>query len=285
MRLRADSVKLSAMHRWFLIGLVSSSALAADPESPAPWRAEVSFTPISTQLNGLWVQHHGSGLQVAVAVSSRFRLLAGVTHHWSAEGSPFRRRFYNSLPLEQQLGILLANTVMLIGTESVLARGAVTPLRFAHRFELVFQGLVGATLSSVELKPVSTRTNGTVSPPTFGEADLRFTAGAGLGVRFEFLDRFSLRAEVRSVLFTNRISRVNGCDVSDLRAMDVALRGGRPATAAEVGAGCQAGRFEGEHPDGFRRSNDVPLALGVVRNPSAEWTALVSGQLSFGVTF
>lgn len=287
MRRRSDSAKLCTMNRWCLIVLVSGSAFAADPESPAPWRAEVSLTPITTQLNGLWVQHHGSGLQVAVAVSSRFRLIAGVTHHWSAEGSGFQTNLVDTLRIREMGGPtkLFARTVLLVGTESVLARGAVTPLRFAHRFELVFQGLVGATASSVELKPESTRRDGTVSPPTSGDAGLRFTAGAGIGFRFEFLERFSLRAEVRSLLFTDRISRVNGCDLSDLRAMDGALRAGQSVTTAELSAACQVGRFDGQYPDGFRRSNDVPLALGVLRNPSSEWTALVSGQLSFGVTF
>jgi hypothetical protein len=287
MRRRNGSAKMSAMHRLWLIGLVSTSVLAADPESPSAWRAEVSLTPFTTQLNGLWVQHHGSGLQVAVAVSSRFRLLAGVTHHWSAGGSGFRTDFQDTLRIDVQQypTKLLAKTVLLAGTESVLARGAVAGLRAPHRFELVFQGLIGASSSSVELKPVSMRVDGSVSPPTFGEAGLRFTAGAAIGFRFEFLERFSLRADVRSVLFTDRVSRVNGCDASDLRVMDGALRGGQRVTTAGVSAACQVDRFDGAHPDGTRRSNDVPLGLGIVRNPSSEWTALVSAQLSFGVTF
>lgn len=287
MRRRTDSVKLSAMNRLWLVAFVSTSVFAADPESAVPWRAEVSLTPFTTQLNGLWVQHHGSGLQVAVAVSRRFRLLAGVTHHWSAGGSGFRTDFQDNLrvDVQQYPTKLLAKTVLLVGSEAVLARGSVAPLRAPHRFELVFQGLIGATSSSVELKPENARQDGSLSPPTFGEAGLRFTAGAGIGFRFEFLERFSLRAEVRSVLFSDRISRVNGCDASDLRAMDGALRGGQPVTTAAVSAGCEVGRFDGVNADGLRRSNDVPLALGVVRNPSSEWTALVSGQLSFGVTF
>jgi hypothetical protein len=105
-------------------------------------------------------------------------------------------------------------------------------------------------------------------------------------VRFEFLERFSVRLDLRGSFFTSRVQTVNGCDADDLRAMDNALRGGREVTTATLTSGCRVDTFDGTDPDsGLRRSNDVPLALGQLRNPSSEWVSLQALQVSFGVVF
>lgn len=275
------------MRQFFLAVVVAASvARAADPEAPERWRVEVSLAPLSSQLNGVWVQHHGSGLQVSVVVASRFRLLASVTHHWSAgpsslnlqaddnntriESEPFPRRMY--LP-----------QVALLGTELVLARGVAAPLASSHRFELTFQGLLGAASSTIELKPVSLRADGSSSPATSGDAGLRPTAGVGLGLRFEFLERFSLRVDVRSLVFSERVTRVNGCDVQDLRSIDMSFRG---LSSRSVGPECRVDQFEGINPNtGASRVNDAPLALAHTRVSSPGLGALVSAQVALGVTF
>jgi hypothetical protein len=51
-----------------------------------------------------------------------------------------------------------------------------------------------------------------------------------------------------------------------------------------VGAGCRLDTFDGTDPDtGLKRSNDVPLALGLVRTPSSD--VLNNVGLYAGISF
>lgn len=151
------------------------------------------------------------------------------------------------------------------GTEFVLSRGSIEPLRMLHRFELSLVGFAGALSTRAGLKPESARSDGSISPATTGDTGWRPTIGAGIGVRFEFLERFSLRVDLRESFFSSRVQTVNGCNAQDLRAMDNALRGGRPVTSATLTSGCRVATFDGtDEVTGLKRSNDVPLALGLI---------------------
>lgn len=273
--------------------LASRLAVAADPESqPAhgPWRFEVSLTPVSGQLNSLWVQHLGLGGQVAIAMSPRMRFLAGGlwNHQWAS--TDLGRKLDMGLDVWRGRGGTTLDAFVpglaYVGTEFGLIQGQIAPFRFPHRFELGITGMAGAAATRVELKPVSMGLDGSVSPATSGDAGLRPTLGVGAGLRFEFLERFSFRVEVRHFALSSRVSAINGCGAQDLRAMDNALRGGNPVTSAAVSASCQVASFDGTDPaTGFRRSNDVPLAMAHLRNPSSLFQSYLLGQVSLGVTF
>jgi hypothetical protein len=277
----------------FFAVLASVPALAADPESqPAhgPWRVEVSLSPVVGQLNDLWVRQLGLGGQVAFAMAPHMRFVAGGSwnHTWRTSG--MRERLDTGrLPWSGPVGgptDFFTPAGAWAGTEVGLIHGHVAPFRFPHRFELVVQGLAGAFATRVELKPVSAGADGRVVPPTSGDTGLRPTLAVGAGLHFEFLERFSLRLEVKHFAISSRATSVNGCSVFDLREMDQALRGGSPVTTAAVGQGCRASTFDGIDPDtGYRRSNDVPLALAMLRTPSALFSSLLTGSMSVGVTF
>jgi hypothetical protein len=68
-------------------------------------------------------------------------------------------------------------------------------------------------------------------------------AGLGIGLPAAAGQRFAFRLEVRDVVYTARVERVNGCGSDDLATMDKALR-------------CQAQLSHGA-PARCRRSCDV----------------------------
>jgi len=152
------------------------------------------------------------------------------------------------------------------------------------QFSIVLNGGAGIGGTRHQLKPESARQDGSVSPATYGDTGSRFMAGLGAGFRLQLGQRFAFRLEVRDVVYTARVERVNGCGVDDLRAMDNATRAGRPVSSAMVGAGCRLDTFDGTDPDtGLKRSNDVPLALGLVRTPSSD--VLNNVGLYAGISF
>lgn len=273
-----------------LVALVSTSAFASDPESTppvGPWRVELSVTPIAPQVNGLFVDHLGTSAQVAVVVAPHLRVFVSGTWNWRAGQSMFLKELIETSRVESQgrSGLLVSQGVH-AGTEFVLSRGSIEPLRMLHRFELSLVGFAGALSTRAGLKPESARSDGSISPATTGDTGWRPTIGAGIGVRFEFLERFSLRVDLRESFFSSRVQTVNGCGAEDLRAMDNVLRGGRPVTSATLTSGCRVATFDGtDEVTGLKRSNDVPLALGLIRNPSVEWVSLQALQVSFGVVF
>ena len=93
----------------------------------------------------------------------------------------------------------------------------------------------------------------------------------GAGFRLQFGERFAFRLEVRDLVYTARVDAVNGCDGTDLAAMDRALRAGQKVTSASVAASCRVETFDGvNEATGQNRSTDVPLALNLVRVPSSD---------------
>lgn len=273
--------------------LMATAGLAADPESQpshGPWRFEASITPVVGQVNDIWTKHLGIGGQLAIAMSPHMRFVVGGlwNHRWVDSGFENQLR----LGLESRSGGVDLNLTLFIpaaayaGTEFGLLSGQVAAFHFPHRLEFTMSGVVGAVSTRAPLKPESLRVDGSISPATSADTGIRPTFGVGAGIHFEFLEQFSVRLELRQFAFAQRTTSVNGCDANDLRAMDNALRRGTPVTAATTSAGCQVETFDGTDPEtGLKRSNDVPLALGLVRNPSSLFQSYLVAQVSVGATF
>ncbi len=273
--------------------LTATAGLAADPESQpphGPWRFEASITPVVGQLNDLVTMQLGMGGQLAIAISPHMRFVVGGVWNYRWVDSGFENQL--RIGLETQRGGGGADLNLFVpaagyaGTEFGLLSGQVAAFHFPHRFEFTMSGVAAAVSTRVQLKPVSARLDGSISPSTSGDAGIRPTVGIGAGLHMEFLERFSLRLEVRHFAIAGRTSSVNGCDLNDLRAMDNALRRGTPVTAAMTSVGCRVETFDGTDPQtGLKRSNDIPLALGLVRNPSSMFESYLVAQFSVGVTF
>lgn len=249
-------------------------------------RFEVTLYPVALQVNGKFTQHFGTMGQLTYHLQENFGLMITGGGNWFNSESSLNGELVEKARVEAQAASSL------LWTWGVMGGVEVTPFygKFAFfegtlaQFSIVLNGGGGIGGTRHQLKPESARQDGTISPATYGDTGYRFMAGLGAGFRLQLGQRFAFRLEVRDVVYTARVERVNGCGVDDLRAMDNALRGGRPVTSAQVGGGCRVDTFDGTDPDtGLRRSNDVPLALGLVRNPSSD--VLNNVGLYAGISF
>lgn len=249
-------------------------------------RFEVTVYPVAMQVNGKFTQHFGTMGQLTYHLQENFGLMITGGGNWFNSESSLNGELVEKARVEAQAASSL------LWTWGVMGGVEVTPFygKFAFfegtlaQFSIVLSGGAGIGGTRHQLKPESARMDGSISPATYGDTGTRFMAGIGAGFRLQLGQRFAFRLEVRDVVYTARVEQVNGCGVDDLRAMDNALRGGRPVTSAMVSGACRVGTFDGTDPEtGLRRSNDVPLALGLVRNPSSD--ALNNVGLYAGISF
>lgn len=249
-------------------------------------RFEVTLYPVSLQVNGKFTQHFGTMGQLTYHLQENFGLMITGGGNWFNSESSLNGELVEKARVEAQAASSL------LWTWGVMGGVEVTPFygKFAFfegtlaQFSIVLNGGAGIGGTRHQLKPESARQDGSVSPATYGDTGSRFMAGLGAGFRLQLGQRFAFRLEVRDVVYTARVERVNGCGVDDLRAMDNATRAGRPVSSAMVGAGCRLDTFDGTDPDtGLKRSNDVPLALGLVRTPSSD--VLNNVGLYAGISF
>ncbi len=249
-------------------------------------RFEVTLYPVAMQVNGKFTQHFGTMGQLTYHLQENFAFMVTGGGNWFNSESSLNGELVDKARVEAQAASSL------LWTWGVLGGVEVTPFygKFAFfegtlaQFSFVLNGGAGIGSTRHQLKPESARPDGSISPATYGDTGYRFNAGLGAGFRLQLGNRFAFRLEVRDVVYTARVERVNGCNREDLSAMDMALRGGKPVTSVNVGSGCRVDTFDGTDPDtGLKRSNDVPLALGLVKNPSSD--VLNNVGLYAGISF
>ncbi|MCU0699526.1 MAG: outer membrane beta-barrel domain-containing protein [Myxococcaceae bacterium] len=235
-------------------------------------RFEVTVYPVALQVNGKFTQHFGTMGQLTYHLQENFGLMITGGGNWFNAESSLNGELVEKARVEAQAASSL------LWTWGVMGGVEVTPFygKFTlfegtlAQFSFVINGGAGIGGTRHQLKPENTRQDGTISPATYGDTGLRFMAALGAGFRLQLGNRFAFRLEVRDVVYTARVEQVNGCNVEDLRAMDTALRAGRPVSSATVGGGCRVDTFDGTDENGLRNSNNVPLALGLVRTPSSD---------------
>jgi outer membrane beta-barrel protein len=235
-------------------------------------RFEVTVYPVALQVNGKFTQHFGTMGQLTYHLQENFGLMITGGGNWFNAESSLNGELVEKARVEAQAASSL------LWTWGVMGGVEVTPFygKFTFfegtlaQFSFVINGGAGIGGTRHQLKPESARPDGSISPATYGDTGLRFMAALGAGFRLQLGNRFAFRLEVRDVVYTARVEQVNGCNAMDLRSMDDALRAGRPVTSANVGGSCRVDTFDGTDENGLRNSNNVPLALGLVRTPSSD---------------
>ncbi|MCA3015243.1 MAG: outer membrane beta-barrel domain-containing protein [Myxococcaceae bacterium] len=248
-------------------------------------RFELTLFPVALQVNGKFTQHIGTMGQLTYHLQENFGLMITGGGNWLNSESPLQ----GELVSKGQLTVQPATA--LLWTWGVLAGVEVTPFygKFAlfegslGQFSVVINGGAGVGATRVTLLGERELANGNIDPATYGDTGLRFMASLGIGFRFQLGSRFTLRFEVRDVVYTARMETINGCNSADLRAMDNATRGGRPPTSAMVGPGCRAAEFDGENENGQKNSRNVTPALNLVKEPTSD--VLNNVGLYAGISF
>jgi hypothetical protein len=77
---------------------------------------------------------------------------------------------------------------------------------------------------------------------------------------------------------------VNGCNQDDLNSMNKEALAGRAVTGAMTSSGCETVRFDGIEND-RKKSDDLPLALRLVRQQSSDVLNNLGFYLGIGFTF
>lgn len=249
-------------------------------------KAEIVLYPAAMQVNGKFTQHFGTMGSFVYHLQENFGLQVSGGYNWYNVESAFNGELVEKFRVEAQAATSLLWTWGVMGGVEVsplYGKFALFEGTLAH-FSFVLNGGVGAGGTRHQLKPETVKNDGTVSQATYGDTGIRFMGSLGAGFRLQLGERFAFRLEVRDVVYTARMERVNGCNVDDLRAMDIKIRGGQDPATATVGNGCNVDTFTGtiENTD-IKRSNDVPLALNLVRIPSSD--VLNNIGLYFGISF
>ena len=136
------------------------------------------------------------------------------------------------------------------------------------RFSLLINAGVGAASSQVVLRRETPGCTGdTCKPAAYGSAGVKPIAAAGIGVRVELGTHVAIRLELRDLVHTTKVSRINGCALSDLDSLE---RGGATGSAS-----CDTSAFV--------NAEDRPLARKLLEESGSEirHVATVFGGVSF----
>ena len=121
-----------------------------------------------------------------------------------------------------------------------------------------------------------------VGPATYGSTGLRMVATGGGGFRVQLGQRWTVRLEVQDLIHWGGVSRINGCNATDLQTLD-AQRAAGGITGAGVSGQCNVGAFQGTTSFGYDRSNDVSVAHAKVNEGGTDTLHVVGVYLGFGV--
>jgi outer membrane beta-barrel protein len=248
-------------------------------------RSELVLYPIAVQVNGKFTQTVGSMLSYVYHLQENFGLQLTGGYNWINTEAAFNAELVEKVRSEAQAA------TSLLWVWGVLGGVEVTPLyaKFAFfdgalgHFSIVINGGAGVGGTRHQLKPANTKQDGTASPATFGDTGLRFMGGIGAGFRLLLGERFAFRLELRDVVYTARADQVNGCNGTDLRAMDAKVSANLDPASATVSSGCQTDKFTGTDASGYMRKLDVRQALNLVKSPTSD--VLNNLGLYLGVSF
>jgi outer membrane beta-barrel protein len=252
-------------------------------------RHEFTLYPVVGQVNGRFTEHAGSALHYTYHLQENFGLQISTNYNWYSNESLFNLELIDKVREQAQA----ASALLLVW--GAQAGVEVTPLygKFAFydnhllQFSLVLNGGAGIGSTRVLVRPeVSNQVDGEsfTVPARFGDTGTKFLGSVGGGFRVQFGDSMALRLEVRDLVYTARVDRVDGCNLQDFQKMENARGSGSGQRFSELGltGSCQYQNFEGvDKKTKKNRSEDIVLGKDLVGNPSSD----VLNNLSFYAGF
>ncbi|MET0406495.1 MAG: outer membrane beta-barrel domain-containing protein [Cystobacter sp.] len=254
-------------------------------------RHELTLYPVIPQVNGRFTEHAGSGLGYTYHLQENFGLQVTGQYNWYANESPFNLELIDKVREQAQAATaLLLQWGAQVGVE-------VTPLygKFAFydnhllQFSLVVNGGAGLGSTRVLVRPqVTNQVDGqsTVVPARLGDTGSKFVGSVGGGLRVQFGDSMALRLEVRDLVYTARVDRVDGCNQRDFALLDEARGSGQAFSELGLSGACQFSRFDGVDPKtGKNLREDIVLGKDLVGNPSSDVLNNVGFYAGFSYLF
>jgi outer membrane beta-barrel protein len=254
-------------------------------------RHEFALFPVVAQVNGRFTEHTGSALHYIYHLQENFALQLTSQYNWYSNESRFNLELIDKVREQAQ-----AASALLL-TWGAQAGMEVTPLygKFAFndkhllQFGVVLSGTAGVGSTRVLIRPeVVNQVDGQSFsvPARFGDTGTKFLGAVGGGFRVQMGNAFALRMEVRNLVYTGRVDRVDGCNQQDFQRMLDARSDGTPFASLPLSGGCQFQKFDGVDPKTRKNyREDLVLGRDLVGNPSSDVLNNVSFYGGFSILF
>ncbi|WP_224366650.1 outer membrane beta-barrel domain-containing protein [Hyalangium versicolor] len=254
-------------------------------------RHEFALYPVAVQVNGRFTNHAGSALNYTYHLQENFAVQLTGQYNWHSNESHFNLELIDKVREQAQA----ASSLLL--TWGAQAGVEVTPLygKFAFydnhlaQFSLIINGGAGFGGTRHLIRPqVANEVDGQTYdvPARFGYTGTKFLGSVGGGFRVQFGDSYSVRLEVKDVVYTARVDRVDGCNLADFEAMEAARASDAPFSNLGLSGGCQFQKFDGVDPKTKKNyREDIILGRDLVAEPSSDVLNNVSFYAGFSVLF
>jgi outer membrane beta-barrel protein len=189
------------------------------------------FAPV--QVNAKFTLHAGLSAEVAYHIRENLAAQVGFTWFPLAVQSSFTEELVTKVRQQP----LAANALLLqggamAGLELMPVYGKINLFDGKIlRFGFYLNAGLGAGKTRLQLRP-SDNPKGR----SFGDTGVRPMAGLGVGFRVFVNEKLTVRLELRDLVYSAFVSKVNGCDASDTKALGL-------NEAAPVKDGCSASAF------------------------------------------
>ncbi|HEX8820500.1 MAG TPA: outer membrane beta-barrel domain-containing protein [Archangium sp.] len=250
-------------------------------------RHEFTLYPVVAQVNGRFTEHTGSAFHYTYHLQENFGLQLSTQYNWYSNESVFNLELIDKVREQAQA----ASALLLVW--GAQAGVEVTPLygKFAFydnhllQFSLVLSGGAGIGSTRVLIRPdVVNEVDGQqrTVPARFGDTGSKFLGSVGGGFRVQFGDSMALRLEVRDLVYTARVDRVDGCNLEDFQKLEDGRGSGTAFKDLGLTGSCQYDKFDGVDPKTKKNyREDIVLGKDLVGNPSSD----VLNNLSFYAGF
>lgn len=239
-------------------------------------RHELALYPAVVQLNGRFSEHLGTALHYTWHMRERFGLQLLTQYNWYSNESAFNLELIDKVREQART----ASSLLLLW--AVQGGVEATPLygKFAFyddllaQFSVVLSGGIGlgSTRALVRPEVVHQVDGGSfLVPARFGDTGYQLAGSVGGGVRVQIGQAFALRLEVRDLMYSARVDRVDGCNLADFNLLEEARANSQPFATLPLSSSCRYERFDGVDPQSRKNyREDIVLGRDLVREPSSD---------------
>lgn len=254
-------------------------------------RHELTVYPAAVQVNGKYTRHAGTAAHYTYHLQENFALQVMGQYNWYSNESDFNLELIDKVREQAQA----ASSLLLVW--GAHAGVEVTPLygKFAFlnnslaQFSVVLSGGAGIGSTRHLIRPAVTNDVEGESfqvPARFGDTGTKFMGSVGGGFRLQFGESYALRVEVRDLIYTARVDRVDGCNLADFEALEAARSTNQPFSSLNLSGSCRYEKFDGVDPKTKKNyREDIILGRDLVAEPSSDVLNNVSFYAGFSVLF
>ena len=254
-------------------------------------RHELALFPATVQVNGKYTNHAGSALQYIYHLQENFAFQVMGQYNWYSNESDFNLELIDKVREQAQA----ASSLLLVW--GAQAGVEVTPLygKFAFlndslaQFSVVLSGGAGVGSTRHLIRPeVANEVEGErfTVPARFGDTGTKFLGSVGGGFRLQFGESYALRMEVRDLIYTARVDKVDGCNLADFEALEAARAANQDFASLALSSGCNYQKFDGVDPKTKKNyREDIILGRDLVAEPSSDVLNNISFYAGFSFLF